>query len=294
MLFISSKVLSQNCPDSPIIVGSTSLCQAKGYYEIINYNATFSASYQFQFFPGGSGTLTSFNNITGMFEVNWTATSQCSLVVSLAAPCQGADTIFMQNCCDGNGTAGTIVDPFIANLPGATPVGGGFSVTGQTINIEGTLRVSTPLYLVNCTFNMGPGARIDVYDNLTAGSGALVLTGSTIQSRAACNTMWEGIRMFNNTQIKTELGIGNFVTITNAQNAIAFYGNASYHFQATQTRLWNNFRGVFARSKYPTGIIVTQLTNCNGLNITGGNVTLPNNYINGQNPLPVNNTCFAG
>ncbi len=291
MLLISQKIQAQNCPDSPIIVGSTSLCQAKGSYEIINYNATFSASYQFQFFPGTSGALANFNTGTGEFEVNWTSLTQCSLVVSLAAPCQGADTIFMQNCCDIGGVAGTLIDPTENALPGVN-VNGEFIVTGQTINIEGTLKVNAPLLLINCIVNMGPGARIDVYNSTVIGSGAIALIGSTIRSRAACNTMWEGIRLFNNTEIKTQLG--PIVTISDAQNAIAFYGNVWYHFQASQTRLWNNFRGVFARSKYPTGIIITQVADCNGLNITGGNVTLPNNYINGQNPLPINNTCFAG
>ena len=298
MLLLSQKVQSQNCPDSPIIVGSTSLCDHGGKYEIINYNATFFASYQFQFFPGNSGTLTSFNTATGLFEVNWASLSQCSLVVSLAAPCQGADTIFMQNCCDGHGV-NTRVDPEISQLPGAllsTSPGGGYSITGQTINIEGTVKVTSPLYLINCILNMGPGARIDVYKNSTTTNGALVLTGSTLRADPVCNTMWEGIRLFNNTEIKTE--IGNFVTISGAQNAIAFYGNVGYHFQAPETRLWNNFRGVLVKPKYNSNIMLTKLAPSGGLFISGGNafgpIPLPQNYVNGQLPLPINNTSYLG
>lgn len=295
MLLISQKIQAQSCPDSPIIVGSTSLCQAKGSYEIINYNATFSASYQFQFFPGTSGALASFNTGTGEFEVNWTSLTQCSLVVSLAAPCQGADTIFMQNCCDIGGVAGTLIDPTENALPGVN-VNGEFIVTGQTINIEGTLKVNAPLLLINCIVNMGPGARIDVYKNTVIGSGAIALTGSMIRARAACNTMWEGIRMFNNAQIKTE--IGNFVTISGAQNAIAFYGNVGYHFQAPETRLWNNFRGILVKPRYNSNIILTKLASSGGLFISGGNafgpIPLPQNYVNGQLPLPINNTSYLG
>jgi type VI protein secretion system component VasF len=37
MILLSQKAQSQSCPDSPIIVGSSSLCRLTGNYEIINY-----------------------------------------------------------------------------------------------------------------------------------------------------------------------------------------------------------------------------------------------------------------
>jgi hypothetical protein len=291
MILLTQKAQSQSCPDSPIIVGSTSLCRSIGNYQIINFNASFSTSYLFNIFPAGAGTISNFNLATGTFNVNWLVTTPCTLVVSLPPTCQGADTLFMQNCCDVNGLF-SLVDPAITNLPGVTLQGNEYTVTNQTFTIEGTLSVNSPLNLVNCTVSMGPGSRIDVYNNSQLANGALVLTATTLTESTNCNAMWEGIRLFNNTQLKTE--VGPVVTISGAQSAIAFYGNAGYHFKASQTRLLNNYRGILASSKYPTSIIVTELADCIGLTITGGNTTLPINTFNGQNPLPVNRTSFVG
>jgi hypothetical protein len=293
MLFLPIiRSYSQNCPNSPIVVGNTSLCSHLFDYEIINFNPSFSNSYTFSFQPANVGNVVSFNMNTGIFEVNWNTQNACSLIVSLLSPCVGSDTIFMQPCCD-NAPISSISDVFIKNLPGIVldASGNGF-LTGQTLTIQGTLKVNRNLTLQNCVLNMGPGARIDVYASVGSNPGNIVLINTTIQSSNLCNVMWEGIRMFENTEFKSEPFNATVNTIRDAQNAIAFYGNSGYHFRAAQTRLWNNYRSILSIPKVGNSINLAILASSGNLDITGN--TLLANYVNGQNPLPVNNTGFTG
>ncbi len=292
------RLMSQNCPEVPILSGQSSLCRVQGTYEIINYNAAFASSYAVSVAPSGAGVINSFNTGNGLISVTWSAgiTLPCSLVVSLTGACSGADTLYMMPCCDPSGQV--LISPSIAQLPGAVynQTSGEWTITNQTIRIQGTLQVKQPLNLISCTFNMGPGSRIDVLQDMPSGTiGALVLSGSSLQADPACNVMWEGVRLFENTQIKTELSGTNPVNLSRAQNAIGFYGSASYHFRASQTNLWNNFRGIYARKKNGAqNILLTRTAASGNLNIQGGNNTLPANYGNGQLPLPAANTCYVG
>lgn len=284
------------CMPLPVINGESSLCADHHTYTITNVNTFPGATFiwnvrdQTGALIGGQNGGQIFDAVNGN-NVNWpltmTPTQACTVTVFVTVNgCTVSSNFYIYSCC------GDINGPFSFN--DATIDGlmaGGLTITGQTLNINGKLRINGLVVFQGCELLMGPGSSIELLGNGPPLSNEIGFSNTMVHE--ACGVMWKGISLLNGAAIK----VVNASVISDAQYAVQINGNVTGYFDS-QTRFTQNYIGLYAvpnitgnqfnpsgpnpNSSWPIGDVTFD-----------GSAPLLTPFV-GQNPIPLNSTSYAG
>lgn len=290
---------AQFCPVK--IEGTTTLCSyilaAPGQPDvrIMNYDYQHPNYYSVVGYPSGiiSPTIVPLNNPQSTTEIwlnmsvnNDVTDVKVSVTYNVPGGCNSTVDYYLYKCCNPNNLP-NYWDKTCSSLPRTYNTNGYWQYNNLNIALNGILKINEPSNFQNCTFHMGPGAKIIV--ETQPPYYAIKFLNCTIE--AGCDEMWKGM------DITTDCAFTSLNSNFNdAQYAITFNRGIILNLLTSPNNFNRNWIGMYlpdiSGNVPPLNTRTVNVQNFELVNFDGTQpMLLP---FLGQTPLPANRSGYCG